>query len=104
MPPNPPRGGQKTHNPYYKIEPVKQRFQGVALVPFFTKFLPCISETQTPREGSQERINDEPCQIHFRNTSGKGDKCSNDRQQPAAEDDQFTAPRKPPVGEIQIVL
>ena len=80
MPPHPPDGSQETNNPNYKIEPMKKRFESVIFVPFFTQFLSDISQTQTPRKRPYKGIDDEPRQVHFRDTGWESDERPNDWQ------------------------
>src|SRR3982751_3575237 len=100
---NPPNDREQRHDPDHKVEAMKQSLETLVLVPLFSKFLPDVSQSQTPRQGSSERVKDEASQVHARNASRKRDESSNRGQESAGEDNGFAIATEPAICQLQIL-
>src|SRR5205085_10808835 len=80
-----------------EVEAMKPSLERLVLVPLCAEHLPDVSQTETPRERTEKRIDDEARHTHARDARRKRDERAHDRQQTARKHDHLAVTRKPTI-------
>src|SRR6185369_6337815 len=98
----PPDDSENADDDDHEIEAMEPASQRVVLIPLLAELLTHVRKTQAPRERTKKCVGNEPGQVHSCHARRKGDKRSDDRQEPAGKYNQLAVFCEPTIREIKI--